>query len=664
MDKNQAWQDYLERPLEKLRALASKRLRQRVARACGGGQIRHLLLHAPVASKGDSLTHVRVQIVRHSPPKGKRITPQTPYRVTSCDEAGEILTLIFFRGVAPYIENQLPVGAWRFVKGRLAQFGRTMSMAHPEISVRDTPKNELSYDGLKNVTSHHYAVQEALRDLPPCDDWLEHQSLSCRDALTDIHQADIVTNKKEMTHRLARLAYDELLARHLTFALNERAFKKEGRAFPSTPLPQDIFARLEFTLTSSQQDALKAIIDDMNKAQRMLRLLQGDVGSGKTIVALLAMMKACLAGSQAALMAPTALLATQTARIAAKMASPYNIATILIHGGHSPKERQEKQWQLLANKNCLVIGTHALFQEKTKFSNLGLIVIDEQQRFGVAQRLALYQKTKGADVLAMSATPIPRSLWLAQEGTLDVCVLREKPQGRQKIKTVVAPAKRMEDVRKAIKTHLDKKRCIYWVCPFIEDEEFAVKKRSEELSEHFPNQITYLYGSMKAADKERILRQFKQRQTPLLVSTTVIEVGIDVPEASLMIIERAEHFGLAQLHQLRGRIGRGKYEGICILLYEPPLSDASRARLDVLRKHEDGFVIAEEDLRLRGAGDPIGIRQSGMVGWRFFNPLLHQDMMARLASDVSRLLNDKNAPYRPLLALFNDKSDETLIEAG
>ena len=676
MTKTPNWQAFLSLPLSSLSSLShAPSVRRRVARAIGGNHLRHLLLHTPRRfidySHPVSLNQLQegarvsvcVRVIKHHAPP--RITRHTPYRI-ECSDAHpqqsmltQSLTVIFFRGTTSYIKNQLPQGAVRYLGGRVTFFRGKATMAHPEWISSDPHGQVRSvYGGVGHLPRHHLAVKEALALCPECPDWRD-APLTCKEALQQLHEPHTSDTLNESHTAWQRLAYDELLARRLAFALNERQFKESGRALPDAPLPSNL--TIPFNLTDCQKSALDAITTDLISDKRMLRLLQGDVGSGKTIVALLAMLKVALAGYQAALMAPTTLLATQTARIAARMATPLGIATHVLHGGDTAKTRQKKQLHLLHDKKCLIFGTHALFQKKTHFANLALIVIDEQQRFGVAQRLELYKKTHQADVLAMTATPIPRSLWLAQEGTLDVSVLRTKPAGRKKIQTLVKPMTNhaLNDIMHALQKTLAQGQLVYWVCPLIDDDDSAAKNRAAWLEHHLPDTVALLHGSMNARDKQSALQSFSSGDKPLLVSTTVIEVGIDVATANVMVVEKAESFGLSQLHQLRGRIGRSGDAAFCIFLYAPPLSLISKQRLAILRDEDDGFVIAEKDLELRGSGDPLGVQQSGTTRWRFFHPARHKDMTQSLHEDVTRLLNGDAERYRPLLALFQDQADDS-----
>jgi ATP-dependent DNA helicase RecG len=500
------------------------------------------------------------------------------------------------------------------------------------------------------------AIRASLERTPEFAEWQDEAWLTRKqwptvpDSLQAVHRPECAADLEPANPARSRLAYDELLANQLALALVRRRMKRaSGRALAGDgDLSSQILAALPYSLTSSQQTSIAEIHTDMAKPERMMRLLQGDVGSGKTIVALLALIKAVEAGAQGALMVPTDLLARQHAETLQPMAGDIQI----------------------------LVGTHALFQSGVEFNDLGLVVIDEQHRFGVHQRLALQSKAGDAtDLLVMTATPIPRTLSLTLYGDMDVSRLTEKPAGRQPVDTRVLPQQRLTDVIDGIERATATGERAYWVCPLVEDSEVvdlaAAEDRYAALNGRFPGQIGLVHGRMKGPEKDAVMERFKSGEISVLVSTTVIEVGMDVPEATIMIIENAERFGLAQLHQLRGRVGRGSGKSRCLLLYQEPLGETARARLKIMRDTEDGFVIAEEDLRLRGSGELLGTRQSGVPTFRLANLVEHAELLAAARDDVELILardehlaSPRGRALRDLLYLFERDEAVRLLSSG
>jgi ATP-dependent DNA helicase RecG len=432
---------------------------------------------------------------------------------------------------------------------------------------------------------------------------------------------------------------------------------------------------LPYTLTHSQQKAIDDIVADLGKPQRMLRLLQGDVGSGKTVVALTAAAAVIEAGRQAAFMAPTEILARQHLKTIAPLAEAADIRVAILTGRERGRERQDILDRLALGEIDLLVGTHALFQNEVAFRDLALAIVDEQHRFGVHQRLALADKGKAVDVLVLTATPIPRTLVLTYFGDMDICELREKPAGRQPIDTRTIPLSRVNEVEDAVGRALTEGKRAYWVCPLVEESEnsdlAAAEARYEELRHKFGSDVDLVHGRMKGADKDAAMARFAAGETKLLIATTVIEVGVDVPEATIMVIEHAERFGLSQIHQLRGRVGRGTGKSTCLLLYKSPLGETAKARLAILRESEDGFRIAEEDLRLRGEGDVLGTRQSGLPGFRVALPEVHGKYLGAARDDAQLILardptlrSSRGQALRQLLYLFGKDEAVGLIRAG
>ena len=474
-----------------------------------------------------------------------------------------------------------------------------------------------------------------------------------------------------------RLAYDELFANQLALLLTRARMRAiPGRAHAAAgALARRLETVLPFSLTRAQRQAIDEIRADLRVEKRMLRLLQGDVGSGKTVVALLAMADVVEAGRQAAMMAPTEIFARQHYDRMAPLAAKVGLRMALLTGRDKVAARRASLAALAEGTIDIAVGTHALFQESVTFSDLGLAVVDEQHRFGVRQRLALASKGEAVDLLVMTATPIPRSLVLAYFGDMDVSALREKPPGRQPIDTRILPIERLDEVVARLSQALASGARAYWICPLVDESETldvaAAEERAEALRAIFGDAVGLAHGKMAGADRDAAMERFQRGTTTVLVATTVVEVGVDVPDATIMIIEHAERFGLAQLHQLRGRVGRGASRSACLLLYKGPLSEGARARLEILRETEDGFRIAEEDLKLRGEGDVLGARQAGAPGFRFARLDIHSGLLARARTEAEaalkrdeRLAGDANRGLRLLLYMFERDEAARLIEAG
>jgi ATP-dependent DNA helicase RecG len=527
------------------------------------------------------------------------------------------------------------------------------------------------------------AIDAGLQRLPVLTEWQDRDWLarkthpSFAEALRALHHPQSPEDLSPESAAWSRLAYDEFLAGQLALALlrahmrnrSGRGSGAEGR------LRGRIIAALFYALTPSQQRAVTDIVADLAQPQRMLRLLHGDVGSGKTVVALLAAANVIEAGRQAAFMAPTEILARQHLATIAPLARAAGIRLAILTGRERGREREDILSGLAIGEIDLIVGTHALFQEHVAFHDLALAIVDEQHRFGVHQRLALARKGEAVDLLVLTATPIPRTLVLTYFGDMDVSELREKPAGRQKIDTRAVPLERLAEITDAVARALQAERQVYWVCPLVEDSESvdlaAAEERFKFLQKRFGNAVDLVHGRMRGAEKDRAMERFGKGETRLLVATTVIEVGVDVPQASVMVIEHAERFGLAQLHQLRGRIGRGAERSSCILLYKPPLGPTAKARLAILRETDDGFRIAEEDLRLRGQGDVLGVRQSGMPGFRVARIEAHAALLPAARDDAAlaltrdpKLQSPRGQALRQLLYLFARDEAASLLSAG
>jgi ATP-dependent DNA helicase RecG len=635
----------------------------------------------------DTVVTVAVTVDRHRPPPPRR--PRAPYQIYTSDETGDLI-LVFFNAHKDYLARLLPVGERRYVSGTIALYDHMLQMVHPDRVVTEAELAKLGLvepvypltEGLSlnQVRKAVDAALDRLPDLPEWQDagWVARERLpSFSDALRTLHRPAEPADVAPESLAWSRLAYDEFLAGQLALALVRAHVRRPaGRATPGTgQLRKKLIEALPYSLTPSQTRAVADIVADLAKPERMLRLLQGDVGSGKTVVALLAAATVIEGGRQAALMAPTEILARQHFNTITPLAAAAGINVAILTGRERGRERTDILEKLAFGDIHLLVGTHALFQEEVEFRDLALAVVDEQHRFGVHQRLGLARKGEAVDVLVMTATPIPRTLVLTYFGDMDASELREKPSGRKPIDTRTVPLSRLEEVVDAVGRALAEGRRVYWVCPLVEITEntdlAAAEERFAALKEHFGAMVDLVHGRMKGADKDRAMERFAAGETRLLVATTVIEVGVDVPEATVMVIEHAERFGLAQLHQLRGRIGRGAGRSTCLLLYKSPLGETAKARLNIMRETEDGFRIAEEDLRLRGEGDVLGTRQSGMPGFRVARIEAHGKLIGAARDDAALVLakdptlaSPRGQALRHLLYLFERDEAIRLIRAG
>jgi ATP-dependent DNA helicase RecG len=628
---------------------------------------------------------VEVSVLEHRP---NRVKAQ-PYRVMVSDDSS-LMELVFFRAHADYLAGILPVGARRVISGRIERFKDKLQMAHPDYvvapeEIASFPLHEPVYGLTEGLTPRPMAkaVRGAVDKMPALPEWQDPAFVKQRKwdgfnaALETAHNPIHDSDLEPTTPARQRLAYDELLANQLALLLiraNLRGTK--GRPISSTgALKAKAIAALPFALTDPQLQVLAEIEQDMGSEKRMLRLLQGDVGSGKTVVALLAMLGAVEAGLQAALMAPTELLVRQHLASLEPYAKAAGVRLGCLTGREKGAGRAETLARLAAGEIDILIGTHALFSEDVTFKDLGLAVVDEQHRFGVHQRMQLQSKGKPADVLVMTATPIPRTLALTAYGDMDVSRITGRPPGRKPVETRVMSADRLDELIGHLRIALDRGQRAYWVCPLVEESEkidlAAAEDRAVMLRQALGLNVGLMHGKMKAAERDAAMAAFKAGETQLLVATTVIEVGVDVPEATIMVVEHAERFGLAQLHQLRGRVGRGTGKSSCILLWHEPLGETAKARLKTMRDTDDGFVIAEEDLRLRGPGEMLGKRQSGLEEFRMADPAAHADLLA-VAHDDARLVlardpdlkSSRGAALRVLLYLFGRDEAVRYLRTG
>ena len=629
---------------------------------------------------------VEITVGEHSPSK----TKSGPYRINVKD-AQTSFRLVFFHANADYLKKILPTGERRVVSGKVELYDGIPQMVHPDhilqpFQVDTIPKFEPVYPLTAGVTQKTMfkASKSALELVPQLPEWIDPAE-KARSDWPDWHVAVAAAHDPKSLHNIqpndlsrSRLAYDEFMAHQLTLALARQNLRKSKGVITNGDghLRSKILSQLPYSCTEAQNRAVSEISSDMAKSIRMNRLLQGDVGSGKTLVAFLAILISVESKGQAVFMAPTEILARQHLESLRPLVDAVGVTMSILTGRDKGTERKQKLAALASGKTNILIGTHAVFQNDVVFLDLRLAIIDEQHRFGVRQRLELGQKGKAVDVLVMTATPIPRSMALAQYGDMDVSVLDEKPPGRKPIKTVMVTTQRLSEVIDHLRNAVEQGKQAFWVCPIIEESEVldytSAEDRFKSLRAAFgENVVDLVHGQMHTTEKDRAMARFEAGASKILVATTVIEVGVDIPNASIIVIERAEIFGLAQLHQLRGRVGRSSTQSTCLLLYQAPLSDSGRRRLGVLRDTEDGFVISQTDLDMRGSGDLIGTAQSGLPRFRIADLDSMPDLMAKAQSDARALLTrdpdlstDRGKAARLLLWLMEQEKSIRFITVG
>ena len=641
----------------------------------------------PTIAKAElgQLATFEVIVEHHEPPPARK----RPYKVIVRDESS-FLTLVFFHAREDYLRKALPEGETRLISGRIEDYSGVRQLTHPDYIAdpdksEDLPLYEPVYPLTAGLTANvmRKAAHNALSRAPVLPEWQEPDWLkkqgwpSWRDALETAHNPTSSADLSTQSIARLRLAYDELLANQLALALIRRARQKsKGRVINGDgTLRAKALKALPFTLTNGQAEALETIFSDMAAPERMVRLLQGDVGSGKTIVAFLAMLNAVECGAQAAIMAPTEILARQHLDSLESLADAAGISMHIITGRDKGQERAAKLRALKEGYIDILVGTHAIFQDHVEFKDLAFVIIDEQHRFGVHQRMALSNKGPRPDLLVMTATPIPRTLALTAYGDMEASAIREKPPGRKPIATKTIPLERLDDVIAGVKRATDKGEQVYWVCPLVEESEVleltAAEQRYQDLQRVFGERVGLVHGRMKAVEKDAIMTAFHEGALSVLIATTVIEVGVNAPNATAIVIEHAERFGLAQLHQLRGRVGRGDKPSSCLLLYKGPLGETAKSRLQVMRSSEDGFEIAEEDLRLRGAGDLLGAAQSGLPQFQLADASQHGELLAAARDDATLIIerdeslkSERGQALLNLLYLFRRDDAVRLLQAG
>jgi ATP-dependent DNA helicase RecG len=630
-----------------------------------------------VSAREGEVQTFAVRIEAHLPGRNA----QAPYRIRAFDSTG-FINLTFFKGGGQHLLRQHPVGCDRIVSGKVERWGVELQIAHPDYMVpldraEDVPPVEAVYPATAGITSRivRKLVLEALDRAPQLPEWLDPAFAAreklppWREALAALHSPRSEADLMPQSVFRRRLAYDELFAHQLAMAQRKAGRKRQAAAaIPASDIARAAEAALPFALTGAQIRALSEVRGDLMSGQRMSRLLQGDVGSGKTVVAMLAMADVAAAGRQSVLMAPTEILARQHYETLAAPLQAQGIGVVLLTGRDKGALRAEKLQGLALGATAVAVGTHALFQDDVSYRDLAFSVIDEQHRFGVADRRRLQDKGEAAHLLAMSATPIPRTLELTVYGDLDVSRLDEKPPGRTPVATRAVPMPRLPEIVARLKTAVDAGAQAFWICPLVAESEVsdlvAAEHRAAGLKALFGPKVGLIHGQLPNAEKDAVMARFADGALSVLVATTVVEVGVNVPNATIMVIEQAERFGLAQLHQLRGRVGRGSRESACVLLYDLPLGKTAQARIDILRKTDDGFLIAEKDLELRGGGDPLGLKQSGFPAYRLTDPVAHRDLIA-VAADDARLVLARDPEFKSprgqavqaLMALFDWKPE-------
>ncbi len=644
-------------------------------------KINDLLWHFPYSSTDRSemvklnnleagkIQTIKVKVIKYNFPRIRNL----PNKVICEDGKGKI-NIIFFNSREGYIKAVLPINNWVIISGKIKYYKKNYQITNPDyitkVDRQDYIKKNIAKYSLTeglNEKPYRKIIESVISNLPNLPEWYDEKIIkkfgfsTWKESLTKIHEANTKSNSNDKY--LRRLAFDEIMSNLIVLSKNRKKFKKDKKNTKlfNSSLAKKILTNLNFTLTQNQKEIINEINKDLKSNKKMFRILQGDVGSGKTIVSLVTLANVLEIGYQSALMAPTAILANQHYNLAKKIFKNTDIKIKLLTGKTETKLKKNILADLKDGQINLLIGTHSLFQKKIEFKNLGYVVIDEQHKFGVKQRMSFAEKGgKNCDVLLMSATPIPRTMILTIYGDMDVSKLIEKPKNRLPILTYSKPEKKINDLIQIIKKNISENNQIFWVCPLIKESQVlnysSVNKRYDWLKKRFPSQTSILHGQLKSEEKNKILEDFLKKKIKILVSTTVIEVGIDFPDANLIIIENANKFGLAQLHQLRGRVGRGIVQGKCILLFKDNLSKNSIQRIKILKKSSDGFFIAEEDMKMRGFGDIIGYQQSGEKYFKIADPVNHEDLFI-FAESYIKEIDNKNIDKFDFLVKLHDRAE-------
>ena len=611
---------------------------------------------------------IKVQIKRLNFPRIRNL----PNKILCEDETGKI-EIVYFNSREVYLKKIFPINEWVIISGKVGYFNRKYQITNPDyvtklenqdFVIKSIPKYTLT-KGI-NEKKYRSISEQVINNLPKIDDWLDesfikkNNLLNWNESIRNLHNSK--DSKNNHSNSFRRLVFDELCANFLTLSENRKRFKKSKEPKKlDYKYEKYLIKNLPFNLTYSQKKVLNEINSDLSSNRRMFRIIQGDVGSGKTIVSLLSIINVIKSGYQCAFMSPTEILAKQHYDLSKKIFRDLDIRIDFLTGKSEYKERKKVIANLSNGKSKLLIGTHALFQKKINFKKLGFVIIDEQHKFGVKQRSELAKKGgNNCDVLLMSATPIPRTMMMSLYGDMDISKIIEKPALRKKIITLSKPEKKINELWPYIKKQIEINNQVFWVCPLIEESAFldysSAKKKFELINDKFKGKVGLIHGGLEKDEKQKILKKFLEKKISILVSTTVIEVGIDFPNANLIIIENANKFGLAQLHQLRGRVGRGLVQGTCILLFKDGLSKNAIKRIKILKESDDGFFIAEEDLKLRGFGDLIGYQQSGIKNFKFADPVIHDDLFKLAEEYIKNIDNNNHEKFTFLLKLY-DKAE-------
>ena len=673
--------------LETIKGIGPKNAKL-IERLCGK-YLLDLILHRPIAYidrrnspkikdlSNNSIVTLILKVDGHTPSFNKRM----PYKITCSDDTGQ-LNIVYFNLRGPYLKKMFPIGSKKVVSGKVEEFNGIFQMTHPqhiadESNLDSVKKIECVYPLTAGISSKiiQKSINSSLAIIDDLPEWIPNDYLqknnwtSWKKSIYEMHNPNELKEDKEDIY-LNRLVFDELLSQQLTVRLIKNKISKlKGNTIkPNGSLLESLKNHLSFELTDDQNQAIKEISKDQSSPNKMLRLIQGDVGSGKTIVALHGMIQCAENSKKSILMAPTEILAEQHYNTIKFFADKLKLSCALITASNKKNHNYESD---------ILIGTHALFQDKVSIDNIGLIVIDEQHRFGVHQRILLNEKAGNeCDILLMTATPIPRTLELASYGDMDITKIVQKPKNRKPIITKSINLNKIESLKEALIKKLKQREKIYWVCPLVDESDKmdlqSVNQRVLDIQKYYKDfNVEMVHGQMKQEEKNKIMDNFKNFKTQILVATSVIEVGIDDPDATVIIIENSERFGLSQLHQLRGRVGRGTKQSTCILLFDGPLTENAKKRINVMKETNDGFKIAEEDLSIRGAGEILGTRQSGLPNFRLTNLNVHKSLMSqaremaiKIVEKDPELSSDQGKSLRLLLHLFNNQVAIDYLKSG